>query len=50
MISEFATKLKAIRREIREEYMQPHSKPWIVGFSGGKDSTLLAHLVLNCID
>ena len=49
MISEFATKLKAIRREIREEYMQPHSKPWIVGFSGGKDSTLLAHLVLECL-
>ena len=29
--------------------MQPHSKPWIVGFSGGKDSTLLAHLVLECL-
>ena len=49
MISEFASKLKAIRREIWEEYMQPHSKPWIVGFSGGKDSTLLAHLVLECL-
>ena len=49
MISEFATKLKAIRREIREEYTQPTSKPWIVGFSGGKDSTLLVHLVLECL-
>ena len=49
MISEFATKLKAIRREIREEYTQLHSKPWIIGFSGGKDSTILAHLVLECI-
>src|SRR3989442_15984435 len=49
MISEFTTKLKTIRREIREEYIQPHSRPWIVGFSGGKDSTLLAHLVLECL-
>lgn len=49
MISEFATKLKAIRRDIRNEYLQPHSKPWIVGFSGGKDSTLLVHLVLECL-
>jgi len=46
MISEFGAKFKAIRREIRDEYTQPHSKPWILGFSGGKDSTLLAHLVL----
>ena len=35
----------AIRKEIAEEYAQPHEKPWIVGFSGGKDSTLVAHLV-----
>jgi DNA sulfur modification protein DndC len=49
MISEFASKLKQIRREIRAEYMEPHSKPWIVGFSGGKDSTLLVHLVLECL-
>ena len=37
----------AIRREIADEYAQPHSKPWIVGFSGGKDSTLVAHLVVE---
>lgn len=36
-----------IRREIREEYAEPHDKPWIVGFSGGKDSTLVAHLVVE---
>lgn len=47
--SAYAAKLKAIRRELREEYTQPHSKPWIVGFSGGKDSTLLAHLVFDCL-
>ena len=37
----------AIRREIADEYAQPHDKPWIVGFSGGKDSTLVAHLVVE---
>jgi hypothetical protein len=28
--------LDAIRWEIADEYSQPHDKPWIVGFSGGK--------------
>ena len=42
-------KLREIRREIREEYLQPHDKPWIIGFSGGKDSTLVAHLVIECL-
>jgi DNA sulfur modification protein DndC len=41
--------MKAIRRELREEYLQSHSKPWIIGFSGGKDSTLLAHLAIDCL-
>ena len=37
----------AIRKEIAEEYAEPHTRPWIVGFSGGKDSTLVAHLVVE---
>jgi len=37
----------AIRREIADEYAQPHEKPWIVGFSGGKDNTLVTHLVVE---
>ena len=37
----------AIRNEIADEYAQPHAKPWIVGFSGGKDSTMVAHLVVE---
>ncbi|MCY4458995.1 MAG: DNA phosphorothioation system sulfurtransferase DndC [Albidovulum sp.] len=36
-----------IRAEISDEYAQPHEKPWIVGFSGGKDSTLVTHLVVE---
>jgi DNA sulfur modification protein DndC len=35
------------RREIAEEYAADHSMPWIVGFSGGKDSTVVAHLVFE---
>lgn len=46
---DFGAKLKAIRRELRDEYLQPHTKPWIIGFSGGKDSTLLAHLVIESL-
>ena len=42
-------KLRSIRQELRAEYLQPHDKPWMIGFSGGKDSTLLAHLVLDCL-
>ena len=36
-----------IRTEIADEYAQRHSKPWIVAYSGGKDSTLVAHLVIE---
>nr|VFJ55921.1 MAG: DNA sulfur modification protein DndC [Candidatus Kentron sp. FM]VFJ58587.1 MAG: DNA sulfur modification protein DndC [Candidatus Kentron sp. FM]VFK11148.1 MAG: DNA sulfur modification protein DndC [Candidatus Kentron sp. FM] len=36
-----------IRQEIAEEYAKPHECPWIVGFSGGKDSTLVTHLVIE---
>ena len=39
--------MDTIREEIADEYGQPHKKPWIVGFSGGKDSTLVAHLVVE---
>lgn len=42
-------RLKAIRSEIRAEYLEPHEKPWIIGFSGGKDSTLLTHLVVETL-
>lgn len=46
---DYASKLKAVKSALREEYLRPHTKPWIVGFSGGKDSTLLAQLVIECV-
>jgi len=36
-----------VRQEIADEYAKPYEKPWIVGFSGGKDSTLVVHLVIE---
>ena len=49
LAEDFGAKLRIIHRDLREEYLQPHAKPWIIGFSGGKDSTLLAHLVIECL-
>lgn len=32
-------KLRSIRREIRAQYLEEDgARPWIIGFSGGKDS------------
>lgn len=41
------TDWEAIRKEIADEYGQEHDRPWIVGFSGGKDSTVVTHLVIE---
>jgi DNA sulfur modification protein DndC len=40
---------QSIKEDIKAEYRQPHPKPWIIGFSGGKDSTLVLHLVVESI-
>ena len=37
------------KREIRDEYLKQHSFPWIIGFSGGKDSTIVVQLVIETI-
>lgn len=42
-------KIQLIRQDIREEYLQDHQHPWIIGFSGGKDSTLVTHLVFEAL-
>ena len=45
-----AEKFARIRDEIRAQYTAKDGRPWIIGFSAGKDSTLLAQLVLEAID
>lgn len=49
MRPEVAEKLAAVVTKIRRRYQSPDSRPWIVGFSGGKDSTLLLQLVFEAI-
>jgi len=44
-----AALFKAIRAELLEEYQQHHDCPWIVGYSGGKDRTLVLHLVVEML-
>ena len=37
-------------RDVREEYLvDEHRLPWIIGFSGGKDSTVVAHAVFEAL-
>lgn len=47
--ADLADLVEAIKAEIKEEYRQPHKKDWIVGFSGGKDSTMVLHLVVESV-
>lgn len=42
-------KIESIKREIKEEYRASHALPWLIGFSGGKDSTLVLHLVVEAL-
>ncbi len=37
---------KDILDNLRDQYIND-SRPWLVGFSGGKDSTLVAALIFN---
>lgn len=42
-------KINNIKAEILDEYLQDHSIPWVIGYSGGKDSSLLTHLVMDML-
>jgi DNA sulfur modification protein DndC len=46
---ELYERIESIKTEIKAEYRELHNKPWIIGFSGGKDSTLVLHLVVEAI-
>ncbi len=37
--------IEDIKSEIKDEYLADDKRPWIVGFSGGKNSTTLLQLV-----
>ncbi len=39
------TRLDRVKEVLRREYCRKHEHPWVVAFSGGKDSTLLLQLV-----
>ena len=41
--------VRDIRLQVVDEYSQEHSAPWIIGYSGGKDSTLVTHLVFEML-
>ena len=42
--------LQEIQKEIEDQFLSdPNPRPWIIGFSGGKDSTMLLQLVWNTI-
>lgn len=42
-------KLAHVRAELRAEYRQKHRAPWIIAYSGGKDSTLLLQMVFELL-
>lgn len=48
-IEDLPDRLRDIRRLLREEYYADHAWPWVIGFSGGKDSTLVAQLVIETL-
>ena len=47
--SEILNKIRAIRADMLEEYLAPHKSPWIIAYSGGKDSTLVTQLTIETI-
>lgn len=47
---EYQADFEGIRQNMLNEYLDNHQNyPWIVTFSGGKDSTLVAHLVFEML-
>ena len=42
-------KISRIREILQEEYRKKHKSPWIVAYSGGKDSTLVLQLVFEAL-
>ena len=48
-VATLPSRLKAIKHVIHLQYQEKHDYPWLVAYSGGKDSTLLLQLVWEVI-
>lgn len=48
-IVDLESKLDAIKADLLDEYRADHDHPWIIGFSGGKDSTLVTQLAFEML-
>ena len=48
-LTSLPTRLKKITETLRREYCRKHSHPWIVAYSGGKDSTLLLQMIWETV-
>jgi DNA sulfur modification protein DndC len=42
-------KIAFVKEEIKEQYLSDNT-PWVIGYSGGKDSTALLQLVMHALD
>ena len=49
VLNSLPSRLEAIKATLKSEYSQKHSYPWVVAYSGGKDSTLLLQLVWEVV-
>lgn len=48
-VATLPNRIEAIKNVIRSEYLETHHYPWLVAYSGGKDSTLLLQLVWEIV-
>lgn len=48
-IGHVAERMEAVVNSIRQAYQRRHSQPWVVAYSGGKDSTLLLQLTWEVV-
>lgn len=42
--------MASVIRTVRDQYLDTDDRPWVVAFSGGKDSTYLAHVVFSAVE